>query len=430
MPTETPNTSPDTAREVAPGTRDFLERLKADVQAVGDDEGKKTLIRERLKGMEKKDLDALKQNIDQHQIPRDLLDALVDLRLLVDAQKAALREKITNGQASTTEQKPEGWADWAASQAKGGARKLEQWTDWAWDKTKSGFGAGWAKTLEGLSATGEWIMKMWGKVESSFNKARAGIAVALGGLVVKMEKILPTWLKDGFNTLVGNYGVFYATLNRLGVKIAAGATQLAQGASEQVNASVDHFSEIYEQAKAWGNTTLDFPGFIREVASRLRKMQPALTFTMADMVAMAGIVAGEKKVELAATATVAPAASASIPPEQLTRKEVQSLTVNDIVISQVEENGKKLLKVGNRKFSVNIALPVTLKKIEGISDGSVAFTGAMIGISRTVTISKMEFESIIAALRDATGNKKIKVNYTNSKNEKKEQEVAFEIVTP
>jgi len=444
MPTETPiNASPDAARESAERTRDFLTQLRAQVQPIVDPETRKTFIRDRLKTLKHEEIDDLKRQMDGNLIPQDLLDSLVDLRELVDAQKDALRQQIESSNTAP-EQKPEGWTDWAGNKVRGGAQKVEEWTDWLWGKTKSGFGTGWDKTVEGFSAVGEWIMKIWGKVEASFNKARAGIAVALGGLVAKMEKILPAWLKDGFNTIVGNYGVFYATLNRLGVKVTEGAQQLVQGAREQANASVDHFSEIYEQAKAWGNTTLDFPGFIREVASRLRKMQPSLTFTMADMVAMAGIVAGEKKVEPAApgvapttavagvatTATPQASPSAAPVPEQLTRREVQSLTVNSVAVSKVEENGKTLLKVGDRKFSVNVTFPVTLKKLEEVSDGSIALTGAMFGFSSTVIISKQEFESIIAALRDATDNKKIKVNYTNSKNEKKEQEVAFEIVTP
>jgi len=422
MGTEILPSSPDAAREVAPSTRDFLENLKREVQAVDDAEGKKALIRERLKGMEKKDLDALKQNIDQNQIPQDLLDAIVDLRLLVDAQKAVLREAIANGQASTAEQKPEGWMAWTGDQMKSGTEKVGQWTDWLMGKTKSGVGFGWDKTVEGMKTAGEWMMSIWSKIDGSIGKVRAGIAIALGGVVAEMEKFLPVWLKDGFNMIVGNYGVFYATINRLGVKIKEGATQVVQGAHQQGQASVDTFSKIYDQAKAWGNTALDFPGFILEVANRLKVQKTSLEFTMADMVAMAGIVAGEKQ--------MIPAAPAVAPAEKLPRTKVESLAIGGLEVSKIVEKGVTLLKVGEKKCRVTVGgSGISVTSIEKISDGSVVFNGTVLSaLTGTVTVSMTELENVVGELKKLNGKKDIEVTYRNSKNEEKKKEIGFEIV--
>lgn len=205
-----------------------------------------------------------------------------------------------------SQQHPQGWME-----------RMGQTLEGFWGKTKSGSQFAWKKTLDGFSATADWFVKMWDKIETSFGKVRAGLAVAFGGLVAKMDKILPQKVKDIFNAIVGNYGVFYATLNRLGVKVTEGAQQAIQDAGEQINAGVDRFAEIYEQAKAWGNTTLDFPGFIREVAVRLRVLHPNLQFTMAEMVAMATTVAGTKMVAIPATVPAgAPARPETSAPQQ------------------------------------------------------------------------------------------------------------------
>ncbi|MFA5272990.1 MAG: hypothetical protein WC353_02400 [Candidatus Peribacter sp.] len=212
MPTETLPPSPDAAREVAPGTRDFLEKLKADVQAVGDDEGKKALIRERLKGMNKKDLDALKQNIDQRQIPQDLIDALVDLQLLVDAQKAALREEITNGQISAAEQKPEGWMAWAGGQMKSGAETVTGWMQQLGSWTSKHAGKGWKHFVEGATATIAAIGSGWAWL-------REKSAHALGSLTASVDEYLPDWIKKPLNFLMGDYGVLYKNLAKRNLEL-------------------------------------------------------------------------------------------------------------------------------------------------------------------------------------------------------------------
>lgn len=448
MPTETPaeapKTSPETPRDVIQQVNGFLERLKTDVAKEANPDKKKEIVAKSYKSLNQLEREELSKRVEEHKegIPHELLEDLIGVLDVTDERKAALKAAIESG---SDKKKPEGWMAWAGDQMKSGADKVGQWTDWLLGKTKSGVGFGWDKTVEGLAATGEWIMKIWGKFESSFNAARAGIAVALGGLVAKMDKILPAWLKDGFNTLVGNYGVFYATLNRLGVKIAAGAAQLAQGASEQVNASVGHFSEIYEQAKAWGNTTLDFPGFIREVASRLRKVQPSLTFTMADMVAMAGIVAGEKNVAPAVpTATPAPApgvapavapvaavAGVAAVAEKLLRTKVESLAIGGLEVSKIVEKGVMLLKVGEKKCRVTIGgFGLSVTSIEKISDGSVAFNGTVLSVfTGTATVSMTELERVVGELKGLSGKKDIEVSYRNAKNEEKRVTINFEIAT-
>ncbi|ALM10158.1 MAG TPA: hypothetical protein DEB30_03475 [Candidatus Peribacter riflensis] len=211
------------------------------------------------------------------------------------------------------EHKAEGWMEWAGRNLTTGGETLKGWGTGAWAFTEKWGGKGWDSFIGGLKAVGDGFVRLWEGVKGPLNKAREGLAIALGGAVVSMEKLLPAWVKDGFNLLVGHYGVFYATINRLGVKIGAGATQALQGAQEHVRASVEEFSKIYDQAKEWGNTNLDFSGFIREVAKRLKDQKNSLEFTMAEMVAMAGIVAAEKPAVTPAAPAAAPIAAAPVP---------------------------------------------------------------------------------------------------------------------
>ncbi|MDD4287524.1 MAG: hypothetical protein PHN33_04220 [Candidatus Peribacteraceae bacterium] len=446
MATETPaeavKTSPETSRDVTQQVNDFLNKLKTDVEQKTTPADKKEIVRLGVGQLSTEQREELSKRMEEHKegIPRELLEDLIGVLDVTDERKAALKADIESG---SDKKKPEGWMVWAGDQMKSGTEKVGQWTDWLMGKTKSGVGFGWDKTVEGLKTAGEWMMSIWSKIEGSIGKVRAGIAIALGGVVAKMEKFLPVWLKDGFNMIVGNYGVFYATINRLGVKIKEGATQVAQGAQEQVQASVDTFSKIYDQAKAWGNTALDFPSFILEVANRLKVQKTSLEFTMAEMVAMAGIVAGEKQVIPAAPVVapgVAPSAAiagvAAAPgiapaavPEQLARKEVQSLTVNGVDISQVEEKGEKLLKMGEKNYRVNAGVPVSVTKIEELSDGSVAFTGTVAEfLPDTISVTKKQLESVVDELKRTIGSKKIEVTYRNSKNEEIKKKITFEVI--
>lgn len=255
MGTETLPSSPDAAREVAPSTRDFLEQLKADVQAVGDDEGKKALIRERLKGMEKKDLDALKQNIDQNQIPQDLLDAIVDLRLLVDAQKAMLREAITNGQTSTTEQKPEGWMAWAGDQMKGGANTVTGWMKKLGSWSSDNAGKGWKHFVEGATAT-------IAAIGSGLAWLREKSAQMFGSLAASVDDYLPDWLKKPLNVLMGDFGVAYKNFTKFKIEV------LPNDPKQEL--SLQPFMEKFSMISVTGQT-VSFDEYCRLVALKLRE---------------------------------------------------------------------------------------------------------------------------------------------------------------
>lgn len=481
MSAETPTPSTDTVRESAPSTRAFLERLKADVETVGDQEGKKTLIRERLQTLKREEIDSLKQQIDGNLIPDDLLMALVDLRLLVDAQKDALRQAIENGNApAATEKKPEGWMAWAGEQMKSGVETFTGWMKKFGSWTSEKAGGGWKYFLGAATATATAI-------GSGISWMREKAAHTFGAFVASVEPYLPEWdwLKKGLNFLMGDYGVLYKNFARFKIEVQPNA-------SDQ-ELSLQPFMQRFEMVSVTGQN-FTFDEFCRLVALKLRE-NPAkrtaipLKITQleleqaADQVVQqrlntppAAPVASPVSAEAAPVSTASaqgtepaapsaldvapaaavgatvPAAAASPPvthpqptpeiapsdvpasaPEQITRTEVQSLTVNGVEISKVQNGGETLLKMGEHKYRVRphvlfglLTPKVSVTKVEKISDGTVAITGALGLLSGTVIVTEQELGS--AAAMVTGGKDQIEVTYRSADGTEQKRTLTFEVV--
>ncbi|MDD5041744.1 MAG: hypothetical protein PHX87_04890 [Candidatus Peribacteraceae bacterium] len=414
-PKEAPKPSPDAAREVADRTKNFLEKLKTDVEAIADDEGKKTLIRERLQGMEKKDLDALKQNIDQNLISPDLLNALIGIRDLVEEKRNALKAEVeaTRGAA---EQKPEGWMAQAGDTLKKGAETVIGWMKsfGAWTSEKAG--GGWKHFVEGATATIAAIGSGWAWL-------REKSAHAFGSLAASVDDYLPDWIKKPLNFLMGDFGVIYKNFSRYRIEVTPNTPDQEM--------SLAAFMEKY-RALSDNDKGGSFDGFCKAVALNVRANRTGpLTVKQSELELAADQVVAQKMAAPAVpsvTSAVAPAAPSQPPtPEHITRTEVQSFTINGIDISKITEKNETLLKMNDRKYRVNVGVPVSVTKIEELSDGNVAFTGkASALIPGTITVTKQELGNVANAV--ITGKKTLEVTYRNGAGVEKKQKMTFEVV--
>lgn len=453
--------APDEKKAEAQPTLDSRERVKKEVDGIltklGEDvkkensvEVKKKLLRQSIAAMKKEQFEELDARIRAGgaDLPRGFLDAIqghVEVSELVNTQIRNLRTEV-EAQRAAAEKKPEGWMASAGEALTTGAQKIGEWSEWLWGKTKTGVGTGFDKFMEGMKAMGDGFMKLWEMVKGPLNKFRESVAISLGSFVISLEKVLPTAVTETFNALVGNVGVFYATLNRLGVKIVAGATDAA-------NASVEEFNRIYEQMAEWRKPmALDFPGFIREVAGRLRAQKGSLAFTLADMVGMANIISGEKP---SATPAVAPGAVAAAPgttpsvavpatpasPTQSADAKVDS----DIGSVSGEMIGKNiavegtpllfskncLLTVGGKKFRIDYGrltvggMFVSVTSIQKVGD-TLEVTGEVpIFGSGKLVVSLGEFLRVVREMKTVDTKKDVSVEYKNAKGELKSKTLTF-----
>jgi len=268
MATETLNPSPDAAREVADSTKRFLEKLKTDVQTINDPEAKKAYIRTQLKGMEKAEFESLKQNIEQNQISPDLLTALVDIRILVDDQKEALRKQLEAGKTSqapenvpaapvapTEEKKPEGWMAWAGDQMKSGADKVTGWMKQFGSWTSNNAGKGWQHFVEGATATIAAIGSGWAWL-------REKAAHTFGSLTASVDDYLPDWIKKPLNFLMGDYGMVYKNFSKFKIEV------LPNDPKQEL--SLKQFMEKFSMISVTGQN-VSFDEYCRLVALKLRE---------------------------------------------------------------------------------------------------------------------------------------------------------------
>jgi len=267
-----------------------------------------------------------------------------------------------------------------------------------------------------------------------------------------VDDYLPDWIKKPLNFVMGDFGVAYKNFAKFKIEALPNAPDQ--------EFSLQPFMEKFQMIAVTGQT-ISFDEYCRLVALKLRE-NPAnrtvipLKVTQLQLEQAADEVVAQKLATPAAAPTPVPgAAPATVPaaagapaanpqsapdaapaaapvasPEQLTRTEVQSLTIDGMEIAKVQENGETLLKMGDNKYRVKphvlfFTPTASVTKVEKISDGTVAITGA-IGLSGTVTVTEQEPSRVAQAV--AGGTDTLEVAYRNSAGAEKKRKMTFEVV--
>ncbi|OIO55727.1 hypothetical protein AUJ46_00315 [Candidatus Peregrinibacteria bacterium CG1_02_54_53] len=479
LPTETPNPSPDASQEAKEQVNRILQQLKTEVALQSTDEGKTAIMKSAVSRMNKEQLEELSARVGarQAEIPAELLDGRIGILNFVDERKAALRAQIDAARpAPSAEQiptapvgsspekpldsapirgpepsqgrgqdKPEGWMAWTGDKLTSGAETVQSWLKSSWGWTKKWGGKGWKELVGGVTAA-------IAAVGTGFAWFREKSAQMFGSLAASVDDYLPDWIKKPLNFVMGDFGVAYKNFAKFKIEALPNAPDQ--------EFSLQPFMEKFQMIAVTGQT-ISFDEYCRLVALKLRE-NPAnrtvipLKVTQLQLEQAADEVVAQKLATPAAAPTPVPgAAPATVPaaagapaanpqsapdaapaaapvasPEQLTRTEVQSLTIDGMEIAKVQENGETLLKMGDNKYRVKphvlfFTPTASVTKVEKISDGTVAITGA-IGLSGTVTVTEQEPSRVAQAV--AGGTDTLEVAYRNSAGAEKKRKMTFEVV--
>ena len=431
-PPESPKTSPSEAQALTEKVGVFLGQLRVDV-ANESGAKKDALIQQRLDTLDRDQLDELAKQVHT---TGEIIGAHVKILDLVDQRKKALRKQLEEQKKSAEppavpapEKKDEGYMD----MFKNGYERVKKTVESVWSSLKNFKDHPVESTIAGFTSAVAAFKSGWGWMREAMSKT-------FGSLAAVIDDALPDWLKPekfkkGLNFLMGDYGVFQKIFTKRMVGLIPN--------DPKQSFSLEGVTTLYKQFNSNLQEPVPFDRFGDVVALYIRKHplegagKPPVKVTQAKLEETAKYVSENwpkvlQELSLPAGVAAAPGTTPATP-EQLTRTEVQTLTVNGVEVSKVDQNGETLLTMAGKRYRVKPdiaeATPtVSVTKIEKISNGTVAITGnLLLMFSGTVTVTEQELGRVAQAV--VGGASKVEVNYRNSAGVENKQNMIFEVVS-